>query len=106
MQAGDVIVFDLGAWFNRYTSDISQTIPVSGKFTKEQAEIYNVVLSAQKEGIKLMVPGNGIQKVQTAVEDALLQGLQKLGLVTDPASPWQRRLFIQHGFIHGIGLDV
>ncbi len=106
MQVGDVIVFDLGAWSNRYTSDISRTIPVSGKFTKEQAEIYNVVLSAQKEGIKLMVPGSGIQKVQTAVEDALLQGLQKLGLVTDPASPWQRRFFIQHGFIHGIGLDV
>ena len=106
MQAGDVIVFDLGAWFDRYTSDISRTIPVSGKFTKEQAELYNVVLSAQKEGIKLMVPGNGIQMAQTAVEDALLQGLQKLGLVTDPASPWQRRLFIQHGFIHGIGLDV
>jgi Xaa-Pro aminopeptidase len=106
IQAGDVIVFDLGAWSNRYTSDISRTLPVSGKFTKEQAEIYNVVLSAQKEGIKLMVPGNGIEKVQAAVEDALLQGLQKLGLVTDPASPWQRRLFIQHGFIHGIGLDV
>lgn len=106
MQAGDVIVFDLGAWFDRYTSDISRTIPVSGKFTKEQAEIYNVVLNAQKEGIKLMVPGNGIQKVQTAVEDALLEGLQKLGLVTDTASPWQRRFFIQHGFIHGIGLDV
>jgi Xaa-Pro aminopeptidase len=106
MQAGDVIVFDLGAWSDRYTSDISRTIPVSGKFTKEQAEIYNVVLNAQKEGIKLMVPGNGIQKVQTAVEDALLEGLRKLGLVTDMASPWQRRFFIQHGFIHGIGLDV
>ncbi len=106
MQAGDAIVFDLGAWSDRYTSDISRTIPVSGKFTKEQAEIYNVVLSAQKEGIRLMVAGNGIQKVQTAVEDALLQGLQKLGLVTDLASPWQRRFFIQHGFIHGIGLDV
>jgi Xaa-Pro aminopeptidase len=106
VQSGDVILFDVGAWFDRYTSDISRTIPVSGKFTKEQAEIYNVVLSAQKEGIRLMVPGNGIQKVQTAVEDALLQGLQKLGLVTDPASPWQRRFFIQHGFTHGIGLDV
>jgi len=106
MQAGDVIVFDLGAWSERYTSDISRTIPVSGKFSKEQAEIYNVVLNAQKEGIKLMVAGNGVQKTQTAVEDALLAGLQKLGLVTDPAGPWQRRFHIQHGFIHGIGLDV
>lgn len=106
MQAGDLIVFDLGAWLDRYTSDISRTIPVSGKFTKDQAELYSVVLSAQKEGVKLMVPGNGIQKAQTAVEDALLLGLYKLGIVTDPASPWQRRFFIQHGFTHGIGLDV
>jgi Xaa-Pro aminopeptidase len=106
MKAGDVIVFDIGAWFERYTSDISRTVPVNGRFTKEQAEIYNVVLEAQKEGIRLMVAGNGILKTQTAVEDALLNGLAKLGLVTDPASPWQRRLFIQHGFIHGIGLDI
>ncbi|MCX6562806.1 MAG: aminopeptidase P N-terminal domain-containing protein [Candidatus Aminicenantes bacterium] len=106
MKAGEVIVFDIGAWFERYTSDISRTVPVSGRFTKEQAELYNVVLEAQKEGIRLMVVGNGIQKTQTAVEDALLTGLAKLGLVTDAASPWQRRLFIQHGFIHGIGLDI
>jgi Xaa-Pro aminopeptidase len=106
MKAGEVIVFDLGAWFEGYTSDISRTIPVGGKFTQEQADLYNVVLSAQKEGIRLMVSGNDIQKTQAAVEDALLAGLQKLGLVTDPASPWQRRFYIQHGFIHGIGLDV
>jgi Xaa-Pro aminopeptidase len=106
VKAGDVIVFDIGAWLEKYTSDISRTIPVGGKFGKAQAEIYEVVLAAQKEGIRLMTPGNGILKTQTAVEDALLAGLQKLGLVTDPASPWQRRLYIQHGFTHGIGLDI
>jgi Xaa-Pro aminopeptidase len=106
MKAGDVIVFDLGAWFGKNTSDISRTIPVGGAFTKEQKEIYEVVLEAQKEGIRLMTSGNGILKTQTAVEDALLRGLQKLGLVIDPASPWQRRIYIQHGFIHGIGLEV
>jgi Xaa-Pro aminopeptidase len=106
MAAGDVIVFDLGAWFERYTSDISRTIPVGGKFTREQAEIYDVVLAAQKKGIELMVAGNEVLKTQTEVEDALLAGLQKLGLVTDPASSWQRRFYIQHGFIHGIGLEV
>ena len=106
MKAGDVIVFDLGAWYDKYTSDISRTVPVSGRFTKDQADIYNVVLNAQKEGIRLMVSGNGALKTQTAVEDALLAGLAKLGLVTDLASPWQKRLYIQHGFTHGIGLDV
>jgi Xaa-Pro aminopeptidase len=106
LAAGDLIVFDLGAWVDGYTSDISRTVPVGGRFSPDQAALYQVVLTAQKEGIRLMTAGNEVQKTQTAVEDALLAGLQKLGLVTDPASPWQRRLFIQHGFIHGIGLDV
>jgi Xaa-Pro aminopeptidase len=103
---GDVIVFDLGAWFKRYTSDISRTIPVSGKFTPAQAEIYRLVLDAQKEAIKLMTPGTVIIKAQEAAENVLLAGLVKLGVLTDAASPWQRQLFIVHGYCHGIGLDV
>jgi len=106
LQAGDVIVFDLGAWFEKNTSDISRTIPVSGKFTPEQAEIYDLVLRAQKEAISLMKPGTTAIQPQEAAEKVLLEGLARLGLVTDPASPWQRRFYIQHGFGHGIGLDV
>jgi Xaa-Pro aminopeptidase len=103
---GDVIVFDLGAWFNRYTSDISRTLPVGGTFTPDQAEIYNLVLAAQKEAIKLMTPGTVIIKAQEAAENVLLAGLVKLGVLTDASSPWQRRLFIVHGYTHGIGLDI
>lgn len=106
MKAGDLIVFDLGAWREKYTSDISRTIPVSGRFSKEQAALHEVVLSAQLEGIAAMTAGNGIQAVQTKVEDALLLGLARLGLVTDASKAWQRRFYIQHGFIHGIGLEV
>jgi Xaa-Pro aminopeptidase len=103
---GDVIVFDLGAWFKRYTSDISRTIPVSGKFTPAQAEIYRLVLDAQNEAIKLMTPGTVIIKAQEAAENTLLAGLVKLGVLTDASSPWQRQLFIVHGYTHGIGLDI
>jgi Xaa-Pro aminopeptidase len=106
MKAGDLIVFDLGAWREKYTSDISRTIPVSGRFNKEQASLHEVVLTAQLEGIAAMTAGSGIQAVQTKVEDALLRGLAGLGLVTDATKAWQRRFYIQHGFIHGIGLDV
>jgi Xaa-Pro aminopeptidase len=106
LRSGDLIVFDLGAWVDGYTSDISRTVPAGGVYSPDQAALYNVVLAAEKEGIRLMVAGNGILKTQTAVEDVLLLGLQKLGLVTDPASPWQRRFYIQHGFTHGIGLDI
>jgi len=106
MKSEDVIVFDLGTWLDKNTSDISRTIPVGGRFTKEQADIYDLVLRSQKAAITLMTPGTIAIKPQEAAENVLLEGLQKLGLVTDPASAWQRRFYIQHGFGHGIGLDV
>ena len=106
LAAGDLVVFDVGAWIRGYTSDISRTIPANGRFTKEQRALYGVVLEAEKAGCRRLVPGVTFKAVQTEVEGILLAGLEKLGLVTDVKSPWQRRLYIQHGFGHGIGLDV
>jgi len=106
LAAGDLVVFDVGAWIRGYTSDISRTIPANGRFSKEQREIYALVLEAEKAGCAKLVPGVTFKAVQTEVEDILMTGLEKLGLVTDVKSPWQRRLYIQHGFGHGIGLDV
>jgi Xaa-Pro aminopeptidase len=103
---GDLIVFDVGAWIRGYTSDISRTIPASGRFSKEQRDIYDLVLEAEKAGCGKLVPGVTFKAAQTEAEDILMAGLAKLGLVTDVKSPWQRRLYIQHGFGHGIGLDV
>ena len=106
LAAGDLVVFDVGAWIRGYTSDISRTIPASGRFTKEQRAIYELVLEAEKAGCRRLVPGVTFKAIQTEVEDILMAGLGKLGLVTDVQSPWQRRLYVQHGFGHGIGLDV
>lgn len=106
LVAGDMIVFDVGTYIRRYTSDISRTLPASGRFTREQQEIYELVLQAQKEGCRRLVAGVTFKAVQDEMEKILLAGLQKLGLVTDPTSPWQKRLYIQHGFGHGIGLEV
>jgi Xaa-Pro aminopeptidase len=106
LAAGDLIVFDVGAWIRGYTSDISRTIPAGGRFTKEQRAIYALVLEAEKAGCAKLVPGVTFKAVQAEVEDILMAGLEKLGLVTDVRSAWQRRLYIQHGFGHGIGLDV
>jgi len=106
LTAGDLVVFDVGANIRGYTSDISRTIPASGRFSKEQRAIYGLVLEAQKEGCRRLVPGVTFKAVQDEVERILMSGLEKLGLVTDVKSPWQRRLYIQHGFGHGIGLDV
>jgi Xaa-Pro aminopeptidase len=106
LAAGDLVVFDVGAYIRGYTSDISRTIPASGRFTKDQRAIYGLVLEAQKEGCRKLVPGVTFKAVQTEVEDILMAGLEKLGLVTNIKSPWQRRFYIQHGFGHAIGLDI
>ena len=106
LASGDLVVFDVGAYIRGYTSDISRTIPANGRFTKEQRALYSLVLEAQKEGCRGLVPGVTFKAVQDEVENILMAGLEKLGLVTDVKSPWQRRLYIQHGFGHGIGLDV
>jgi len=106
LAAGDLVVFDVGAYIRGYTSDISRTIPASGRFSKEQRALYELVLEAEKEGCRRLVPGVTFKAVQDEVENVLMAGLEKLGLVTDVKSPWQRRLYIQHGFGHAIGLDV
>ena len=106
LAKGDLVVFDVGAYIRGYTSDISRTIPASGRFTKEQKDVYALVLEAQRAGCRGLVPGVTFKAVQTEVEDILMAGLEKLGLVTNVQSPWQRRLYIQHGFGHGIGLDI
>jgi Xaa-Pro aminopeptidase len=106
LETDDLVVFDVGAWIRGYTSDISRTIPARGRFTKDQRALYVLVLEAEKAGCAKLVPGVTFRAVQTEVEDILMAGLEKLGLVTDVKSPWQRRLYIQHGFGHGIGLDV
>jgi Xaa-Pro aminopeptidase len=106
LAAGDLVVFDVGAYIRGYTSDISRTIPANGRFSKEQRALYELVLEAEKEGCRRLVPGVTFKAVQDEVENVLMTGLEKLGLVTDVKSPWQRRFYIQHGFGHGIGLDV
>jgi len=106
LEDGDLIVFDVGAVWNDYTADISRTIPVSGRFTREQREIYTVVLNSQKAAIRLMKPGTEMSDVRQAAQDALIDGLHDLGLVLDTENEAQRRFFIAHGYYHFIGLDI
>lgn len=106
METGDMIVFDVGAIWNNYTADISRSIPVNGRFTQEQREIYQLVLKAQKAAIELMLPGKNMSEAKKAAETVLIDGLFDLGLIPDKNSQWQQRYFIQHGFYHFIGLDI
>lgn len=88
MQDGDLLLMDVGAEYGHYKSDVTRTIPVNGKFSKEQEEIYEVVLQAQKEAIKIAAPGVGIYEISDRGVDVIKEGLFKLGLITDIKSTW------------------
>ncbi len=105
-KAGDMMVFDVGSRSGFYSGDISRSFPVSGKFTKEQKDIYSLVLEAQKTAISKMLPGESIGAASNSAVEVLNNGLARLGLITDLNSPWQKRFWIQHGFFHHIGLVV
>jgi Xaa-Pro aminopeptidase len=106
LEDGDIIVFDVGAWWHDYTADISRTIPANGRFTIEQREIYTVVLNSQKAAIEAMKPGARLEDVRETAQDVLIDGLYELGLVLDKEDRFQRQFFIAHGYYHFIGLDI
>lgn len=111
MKAGDLVLMDDAAEFDGYSVDVTRTIPVSGKFSKEQAEIYRLVWEAQQAGIRMARPGHqagrgGPETVQGAASEVFQQGLLKLGLITDTSSNQQLGIWFNHGISHGIGLNV
>lgn len=102
----EMAVIDIGALSGKYTADISRSFPISGEFNPQQREIYEIVLLAQREGMKHFLPGNNMLAGEELANDLIIDELYKLGLVTDKESPWQRKFYIQHGFGHHIGLDI
>jgi Xaa-Pro aminopeptidase len=105
-QPGDLLVTDVGAEVDYYTADITRTFPVSGKFTKEQKEIYDIVLRTEKAALESMKSGNTVDEVHKTITRNLNQGLYELGLITDTTQAWQNSIWIIHGWGHHIGLAV
>jgi Xaa-Pro aminopeptidase len=105
MQAGELLLIDAAASYEGMTADITRSWPVSGKYSKEQAELWRLVLAAQEAGMQAAVVGNRTSDVEQAAEAVVSAGLLKLGLITDPASK-QYRTWYTHGICHWIGLDV
>ena len=103
---GDLLLLDVGAEYGYYTADITRTIPVNGRFTQEQKEIYQLVLDAQKAGITEMIPGKPYQAFIDAATEVAKKGLLRLGLITDLNSNWQYRCYYFHGIGHWLGMDV
>ncbi len=112
IEDGELILMDLGAEYHGYTADVTRTVPVNGKFTKEQKLIYDLVYEAQEAGRKACKPGVTFREVYEATAKVVNEGLVELGLyastdpedMTDPATG--RNRYYPHGCCHHIGLDV
>ena len=109
---GDLLLMDFGAEYGNYNADLTRTIPVNGKFTKRQKEVYNACLAVHNYCASILKPGMNyadyINKVNAEMEKQLL----KIGLISkadlknqDPANPAYRKYFY-HGIGHHLGLDV
>jgi len=109
---GELILLDVAAEYANYNSDLTRTIPVSGKFTQRQKEVYNAVLRVQRAAMKLLRPNIIYFDYQKEIEKIMEGELLKLKLISetdiksqDPDSPVLRKYFY-HGTSHMLGLDV
>ena len=102
---GNLLLMDVGAEYQHYTADVTRTFPVNGKFTKEQAEIYQIVYDAQEAAAKATRPGATMMQVSEAANVVIKDGLFRLGLITDKNSD-QYRIWYMHGLGHWLGMNV
>ena len=110
--AGDLILLDVGAEYANYSSDMTRTIPVSGKFTKRQKDVYNAVNRVKDDATKLLVPGALWTEYHIEVGKLMTSELLGLGLLDkadvkneDPDWPAYKKYFM-HGTSHHMGLDT
>ena len=111
-NAGDLLLLDVGAEYANYSSDMTRTIPVSGKFTKRQREVYDAVLRVKNEAGKMLVPGNFWKQYHIEVGKIMTSELLGLGLLDkadvqneNPDWPAYKKYFM-HGTSHHMGLDT
>lgn len=107
---GDLLLIDSGAEFNYYTGDITRTFPVNGKFTDEQAEVYQGVLDIQKKLIEFVKPGIVFKDMHEMASSLLTDLMLELGLMSgrkdDLIAANLHRKYYPHGVGHWLGLDV
>jgi len=111
-KAGDVILMDVGAAYANYSSDMTRCVPVSGKFTDRQKEVYNAVLRVKKAAAKMLKPGVLWAEYHIEVGKLMTDELIQLGLISkkdvkneDPKWPAYKKYFM-HGTSHHMGLDT
>ncbi len=111
LQKGNLMLTDAGAESGlHYASDFTRTVPVGGKFTQKQREIYEIVLAANNRGQELTKPGATYLSVHIAAAEVITAGLKELGLmkgdVKEAVKNGAHAMFFPHGLGHMMGLDV
>ena len=111
-KSGELILMDFGAEYGNYNADLTRTVPVNGKFTKRQAEVYNACLAVHNHGKKILKPGLQFQEYVKSINAEMEKQLLKIGLITkedikkqDPENPAFREYFY-HGVTHFLGIVV
>ncbi|MDG1743904.1 MAG: aminopeptidase P family protein [Polaribacter sp.] len=111
-KAGDLILLDVAAEYATYKSDLTRTVPVSGKFSVRQKAVYNAVNEVKKEATKMLLPGTLWKEYHVEVGKLMTSELLKLGLLDkadiqneDKNWPAYKKYFM-HGTSHHIGLDT
>jgi len=114
MEDGEVLLIDVGASYDGYAADVTRTIPVNGRFSQPQREVYAIVLRAQKAAEALVRPGASWRELNEAATREIAVGLAELGLIDAAEAAYdcgasrcsQVRLWYMHGLGHGVGLAV
>jgi Xaa-Pro aminopeptidase len=111
-KKGDLLLLDVAAGLGNYMSDLTRTIPVSGKFSRRQKQVYNAVLRVFRAQLAACVPGKTTKDLRRECEERLTKECVDLGLLKlsevkkqSPDAPAVRKFFM-HGVSHPIGLDV
>jgi len=111
-KAGDLILLDVGAEYANYSSDMTRMVPVSGRFSERQKEVYNAVLRVKNEATKMLVPGTFWKQYHIEVGKIMTSELLGLGLIDkadvqneNPDWPAYKKYFM-HGTSHHMGLDT
>jgi Xaa-Pro aminopeptidase len=113
IRKGDLLLLDAGIeGHSLYTADITRTLPISGRFSREQRAVYDIVLAAQGAALERVRPGNDFMDPNRAAMAVLAHGLERLGILNVPATEALRdenqfyRRYSLHNVSHMLGLDV
>lgn len=111
-RAGDLLLLDVAAGLGNYMSDLTRTIPISGRFTRRQRQVYNAVLRIFRAQVAACVPGKTTKDLRLECEERVAKECVDLGLLKisevkkqKPDAPAVKKFFM-HGVSHPIGLDV